>query len=269
MPKQEEKEKYTPNNSFMGMQSQPPKVIFFGKGKVGASLPTEEVRVVPDTSLVPNTSLVQEAPPIETSLVNSTAKAQQKTSLVRETSLTPNTTLSQNLWDALSDQNGHNKLPNAIVDQLCRHLTPNEQAIFNQLFRLSYGFGKDRCKIGLPKLAERSNMSESAVQKAVKGLQAKGLILKEGADFGRGREQGTLYSLPFPTRLVKETSLVRETSLVCGTSNKKELKENNKRELAPPDFKNCPDCQGSGFYYPNGFEGGVVKCKHERITGGK
>jgi DNA-binding Lrp family transcriptional regulator len=265
MPKQEEKEKYTPNNSFMGMQSQPPKVVFFGRGKVGADSPPEEERLVPETSLVSETSLVPEAPPIETSLVNSTSKAQQKTRLVSDTSLTSHTTLPQNLWEALSVQNGHNKLPNAVVDQLCRHLTPNEQAIFNQLFRLSYGFGKDRCKIGLPKLAERSNMSESAVQKAVKGLQAKGLILKEGADFGRGREQGTVYSLPFPTSLVHDTSLVRETSLVRGTSNKKELKDSNKSEMAPPDYKNCLDCQGSGFWYPEGNEKGVAKCKHERL----
>ena len=27
----------------------------------------------------------------------------------------------------------------------------------------------------------------------------------------------------------------------------------------------CPDCQGSGFYYPNGPTSGVVKCKHEKL----
>ena len=26
----------------------------------------------------------------------------------------------------------------------------------------------------------------------------------------------------------------------------------------------CPDCGGTGFYYPNGYEGGVARCKHER-----
>jgi len=30
--------------------------------------------------------------------------------------------------------------------------------------------------------------------------------------------------------------------------------------------KDCPDCGGTDFYYPNGFEGGVVKCKHERLA---
>jgi hypothetical protein len=33
--------------------------------------------------------------------------------------------------------------------------------------------------------------------------------------------------------------------------------------------KNCPDCGGTGFYYPKGFEGGVAKCRHERLREGK
>jgi hypothetical protein len=31
------------------------------------------------------------------------------------------------------------------------------------------------------------------------------------------------------------------------------------------DTSQCPDCQGSGFYYPNGPAGGVAKCKHEKL----
>ncbi|MBA2734331.1 MAG: hypothetical protein H0U54_15815 [Acidobacteria bacterium] len=31
------------------------------------------------------------------------------------------------------------------------------------------------------------------------------------------------------------------------------------------DSSQCPDCKGSGFYYPNGPSGGVVKCKHEKL----
>lgn len=46
--------------------------------------------------------------------------------------------------------------------------------------------------------------------------------------------------------------------------------------LEPPelskalDASQCPDCLGTGFYYPNGTSGGVVKCKHAKmIAGGK
>jgi hypothetical protein len=27
----------------------------------------------------------------------------------------------------------------------------------------------------------------------------------------------------------------------------------------------CPDCFGTGMYYPGGFEKGVARCKHERL----
>ena len=41
------------------------------------------------------------------------------------------------------------------------------------------------------------------------------------------------------------------------------------RFLNPPvpaiDSSQCPDCKGSGFYYPNGPTGGVAKCKHENL----
>lgn len=43
------------------------------------------------------------------------------------------------------------------------------------------------------------------------------------------------------------------------------------RFLNPPastqlDTSQCPVCQGSGFYYPNGPAGGVAKCKHESLA---
>lgn len=28
----------------------------------------------------------------------------------------------------------------------------------------------------------------------------------------------------------------------------------------------CPDCNGSGWWYPNGLEKGVAKCKHDKLT---
>jgi len=31
------------------------------------------------------------------------------------------------------------------------------------------------------------------------------------------------------------------------------------------DASQCPDCHGSRFYYPNGIEGGVARCKHEQL----
>ena len=31
------------------------------------------------------------------------------------------------------------------------------------------------------------------------------------------------------------------------------------------DVKTCPDCQGSGYYYPEGFEKGVARCQHANL----
>lgn len=31
------------------------------------------------------------------------------------------------------------------------------------------------------------------------------------------------------------------------------------------DTSQCPDCHGTGFYYPEGVEGGVARCKHEQL----
>ena len=32
------------------------------------------------------------------------------------------------------------------------------------------------------------------------------------------------------------------------------------------DISKCPDCGGSGMYYPQGYEKGVAKCRHERLA---
>lgn len=36
-------------------------------------------------------------------------------------------------------------------------------------------------------------------------------------------------------------------------------------EASQVDASACPDCQGSGFYYPEGPGGGVAKCRHEKL----
>jgi hypothetical protein len=35
------------------------------------------------------------------------------------------------------------------------------------------------------------------------------------------------------------------------------------------DISQCPDCKGTGFYYPKGVEGGVARCKHKQLKEGK
>ena len=42
-----------------------------------------------------------------------------------------------------------------------------------------------------------------------------------------------------------------------------------KPAISNEQAKECPDCSGTGFHYPQGFESGVAKCKHERLAQGK
>jgi hypothetical protein len=36
-----------------------------------------------------------------------------------------------------------------------------------------------------------------------------------------------------------------------------------KPSISTEQARTCPDCGGSGLYYPEGYEKGVAKCKHE------
>lgn len=53
--------------------------------------------------------------------------------------------------------------------------------------------------------------------------------------------------------------------------DKRQLGEEGKRAASESKLagqgkqaRGCPDCGGTGFYYPEGFEGGVARCRHEQ-----
>jgi hypothetical protein len=171
---------------------------------------------VQKTSLTPNTSLVLEKD-----------YGQRETRLVSATSLTPDTSLMNNtsqntatLWASIPAVKGHMKFFHQITDHLYRYLDPFEQAVYTQLYRLSWGYGKPNCNIGLPRLAERANISATATQQAIKKLIQKGIVEKLSWTIGKGKEQGTEYRLPLPTSLTPETSLTLDTSLTPNTTIK-------------------------------------------------
>jgi len=35
---------------------------------------------------------------------------------------------------------------------------------------------------------------------------------------------------------------------------------------ASVNVQECPDCRGTGWWYPNGTEKGVAKCRHDKMT---
>lgn len=165
-----------------------------------------------------------------------------------------------NLIASLPDVAGHTELPHRYSDHLAPLLSPDEQAVYAQLYRLSWGFHSETCFITNPRLSERSNVPLTTMKRVVQKLESKGLIEKVERKFGAHHEQGIVYRVP---ALDRRSTVGQPTT----DHNKIRNKETSKRVAAPPDTKNCPDCQGSGFWYPGGPEKGVAKCKHLALKG--
>ena len=160
------------------------------------------------------------------------------------------------MWSPFREKKGHTRLPHAYTDGLSSLLDVYEQAVYTQLYRLSHGYGKPTCKIGFPQLAARSNMGKTAAQAAVGRLIGKGLIRKVDLELGKYREQGNTYWVSTPDSLPGND-----------TNKEKELKETRKRGAHErKDYSKCPDCQGTGMWYPEGYDKGVAKCRHEKLS---
>ncbi len=247
----------------------------------------------------------------------------------------PGNDSSLNLMASLPDVGGFTKFWHQMTDHLYGQLTPAEQVVHIQLFRLSWGHNKPNCKIGLPHLARRAGIGRSTAQTAIAGLINKGLIKKIQTHFGSDKEQGNEYYIVPPSSMLNSGSQPKRSSLPDFNSlpNSRHYKEYTQKEntqtqdtpaagvgvgskftieecrkyakhlqstgqginnpggyattihrtgeadlliarfLHPDDTiqsstfdtSQCPDCNGTGFYYPQGAEGGVARCRHDRL----
>jgi hypothetical protein len=107
------------------------------------------------------------------------------------------------LLNSLPETAGYELAFHQVTDYLYRQLATAEQAIYRQLYRLTWGFGRPRVLIGFPKLAERANVGESTARAAAKALESKGLIKRQGMVFGLNHEQGIEWEVYPPPALVK------------------------------------------------------------------
>jgi hypothetical protein len=113
-------------------------------------------------------------------------------------------------------------------------LKPDEQAVYWQLYRLSWGWGKEACFISNPKLSERSNVPLSSMKRAVAGLVSKGLVEKTGQTNGYGKDQGVEYRLPTLGWQPTESSQPKLSSQPNVAPNKiKAIKENTQTAARP------------------------------------
>jgi len=114
------------------------------------------------------------------------------------------------LLNSLPDVAGWAPSFHQVTDYLNRQLSTGEQAIYEQLYRLTWGYERPRVVVGFPKLADRANVGESTARAAAKALEKKGLILRHGVVFGLNHEQGIEWEVIPPPALVKYLKLREE-----------------------------------------------------------
>ncbi len=174
---------------------------------------------------------------------------------------------SVNLWSSLPQVEGHLRLPNIIIDHLYKLLDLQERSVYEQLYRLSHGYGKSTCRISYPQLAARAGLGRSTSIQVVDRLEKKGLIFRQERKIGGRTEQGTIYLVSAPGSPVFSSPVPDSPR---PTRNKeKDLKETYKKmdtaSHQKKDYSACPDCAGTSMWYPEGYGHGVAKCKHEKL----
>jgi|GEM_PF-1853616 len=118
----------------------------------------------------------------------------------------------RSLMDSLPETAGFTKLHHQVVDHLYCQLSPKEQIVHIQLYRLAWGRGCPNCFISLPKLARRSNLSPRSTADAVSLLESKGLIRRGAVITGKGKEQGIEYWVTPASAPAKSASLAISAS---------------------------------------------------------
>ena len=290
-------DKYVPNSSVMGGGA-PRKIAFFGRDKIGdekpADAPAPVEAAAPAAAQIEHETPAPNDVPSTENLVKSDHSTTGRSApdspapgspsygrpravdgvhperLSAPDSPAPDSpapgSRNVNLWSSLPQVEGHLRLPNIIVDHLYQLLDLQERSVYEQLYRLSHGYGKATCRIGYPQLAVRSGMGRTATIQTVERLLKKGLIARVGTEVGGRKEQGSVYWVSAPGSSAPDSP----TSGSSGAEpNKiKALKETDKKGGASHqkrDFSDCPDCLGVGMWYPEGFEKGVAKCLHPKL----
>jgi hypothetical protein len=133
------------------------------------------------------------------------------------------------------------KVPNDVSDVLASQQTPAEQAVYHRLFRLSYGYNQNVCRVGMQALAAATNIaSKKTVAKALAGLLMKGHITIEQEASNDVR--GTWYRVFLPqeiptirkltgvkTTAVKSTAVAMSAVIPTGSKEKNSRVENTTR----------------------------------------
>lgn len=96
--------------------------------------------------------------------------------------------------------------PHVVFDELLATLEPSQQAVYMQLWRLTWGFWRETHKISLRRLAERANVGKSTARGIVRKLEGRKLVEVVDVDFGgAGRDDaGVTYRVMVPGLRLEE-----------------------------------------------------------------
>ncbi len=170
----------------------------------------------------------------------------------------------------LPDNTPHLRLPYLVLEQTLRKLKPAPRVVLEELYRAAAGWHSDECIISIAKLSGHCQIKPTQVRQYLKELESRGYIARiENVIGGRDVEargikiKVNLARLTPPEKRTPSENRPRPKT----EANKDSIKETNKKgdELSL-NIKNCPDCQGTGFWYPSGIEQGVAKCTHSKLT---
>jgi hypothetical protein len=188
-------------------------------------------------------------------------------------SLSDTETPSENLSDLayrIDYRKGNLRINLDYLDKVISKLTRNARLLYIYLLRYREASSNFTIRLNWPMLEDRTDISRSVLHKAARELNVAGLAFVVEREFGKGKEQGFRFRLSHSaSHTVDGSHPVSESHAVSADSNRKDLIANSNRLVASLDVTKCPDCKGAGFYYPHGFDKGVVKCKHKRLTEGK
>jgi hypothetical protein len=154
---------------------------------------------------------------------------------------------------------------NHLLDDILPTLDPPEQAVLLRLYRLTHGFNRTTCRVSRAKLTAKTRVKKTRLQEALAALEGRGLIRRHADDTGNCdlALRGMLVEVLVGPVRVADPSGAR-TRPPAG-HNKEELKDNSIKGARARDYSECPDCLGSGMWYPEGFGKGVKRCTHPRL----
>lgn len=94
----------------------------------------------------------------------------------------------------------HTRVVNAIFDQIMPTLPPSSQVILWRLYRLSIGFGSNRCRVSIAKLSQSTGVKATQLREHLRVLESRKIIKRLSIDVSNPNqhERGIEFEINLP-----------------------------------------------------------------------